>query len=169
MWEFNLAQAVGLVAFLIGVSAFFQKDGHKFRLHLMVFQCVLVVHFAMMEAWVAAAGCGISAIRSYVSTKTQSVKVMAFFVAALWLFGLPQMNHGYELLTIIGASVATYGLFCTQGITMRILILFNSCCWLTNNIFIGSIGGTMMEATFIVSNLITIYRLKTVNLKQVNG
>ena len=41
MIEMNVAQGVGLFAFLIGATAFLQKDGRKFRLHLMVFQLVL--------------------------------------------------------------------------------------------------------------------------------
>jgi len=159
MLEMNVAQGVGLFAFLIGASAFLQKDGRHFRLHLMVFQVVLCSHFILMGAFVAAVGCGVSAMRSYVSTKTKSLPVMWGFIALLWAMGLPQLNYSYELLTLFGASVATYGLFRTQNITMRLLILFNSFCWLTNNLLLGSIGGSLMEATFIIVNLFTITRL----------
>ncbi|MDN3681925.1 YgjV family protein [Vibrio tapetis subsp. quintayensis] len=157
--DMNVAQGVGLFAFLIGATAFLQKDGRKFRLHLMVFQVVLCSHFILMGAMVAAISCGISALRSYASTKTKSLWVMSSFIALLWLMGVPQLTQYYELLTLFGASVATYGLFRTQGVSMRLLVLFNSLCWLTNNLLLGSIGGSMMETTFILVNGYTIARL----------
>ncbi|AJR06160.1 YgjV family protein [Photobacterium gaetbulicola] len=161
MLELNFAQSVGLFAFLVGASAFLHQNGNRFRLHLTVFQVVLCSHFILMGAFTAAFGCGISALRSYASTKTKSNKVMWFFITLLWLMGLPSLQHIYELLTIFGASVATWGLFQTEGIKLRILILFNSFCWLANNLLLGSIGGTLMESTFIIVNLYTISRMLT--------
>lgn len=157
--EWNLAQAIGMIAFAIGATAFLHSDGRRFRLHLTLFQVVLCSHFIMMGALVAAFGCGISAIRSYASTKTQSTGVMLFFIALLWVMGLPQLEYSYELLTIFGSSVATWALFKAQGIQMRVLVMFNSFCWLTNNLLLGSIGGTLMELTFIVVNAVTIFRM----------
>ena len=163
--EWNLAQAIGMVAFVIGATAFLHSDGRRFRLHLMVFQVVLCCHFIMMGALVAAFGCGISAIRSYASTKTQSTPVMLFFIAMLWVMGVPQLEHSYELLTIFGSSVATWALFKTQGIQMRLLVMFNSFCWVTNNLLLGSIGGTLMELTFIIVNSLTILRMYRAGLR----
>lgn len=157
--EWNLAQTIGMVAFFIGATAFLHSDGRRFRLHLMLFQIVLCSHFVMMGALVAAFGCGISAIRSYASTKTQSTPVMLFFIAMLWVMGVPQLEHYYEILTIFGSSVATYALFKMQGITMRLLVMFNSFCWFINNFLLGSIGGTLMELTFIMVNSVTILRM----------
>ena len=157
--EWNLAQTIGMVAFFIGATAFLHSDGRRFRLHLMLFQIVLCSHFVMMGALVAAFGCGISAIRSYASTKTQSTPVMLFFIAMLWVMGVPQLEHYYEILTIFGSSVATYALFKMQGITMRLLVMFNSFCWIINNFLLGSIGGTLMELTFIMVNSVTILRM----------
>lgn len=159
MLEFNLPQAIGIIAFVIGASAFLHQDGRKFRIHLTVFQIVLCAHFMLMGAVAAAIGCGISAIRSYVSSRTQSSLVMWFFIGLLWVMGLPNIEHSYEILTIFGASVATWSLFKTQGIRMRLLILFNSCCWLTHNLLLGSAGGTMIELTFILVNLFTIHKM----------
>ncbi|GAK85531.1 inner membrane protein YgjV [Vibrio ponticus] len=84
---------------------------------------------------------------------------MLFFIAMLWIMGLPQLEYSYELLTIFGSSVATWALFKTQGIQMRLLVMFNSFCWVTNNLLLGSIGGTLMELTFIIVNSLTIVRM----------
>lgn len=164
MPELNLAQSIGLVAYFVGVTAFFHQDGNKFRLHLTFFQVIICIHFIFMGAMTAAFGCAISAVRSYVSTRTDSSKVMWGFIALLWIMGVSNLQHNYELLTLVGASVATWGLFKAQGVHMRLLILFNSLCWLTNNLLLGSIGGSLMEATFIVVNIITISKLLRRNL-----
>uniref|UniRef100_UPI00208DF560 YgjV family protein n=1 Tax=Enterobacter sp. JH569 TaxID=2923092 RepID=UPI00208DF560 len=50
-------------------------------------------------------------------------------------------------------------LFCLTGIKMRVLLFAGSCLWLANNIIVGSIGGVLLEASVIVINLTTIYRL----------
>jgi hypothetical protein len=84
---------------------------------------------------------------------------MWFFIALMWLMTLPNITHFFELLTVIGSSVATWALFSKQGITLRSLILFNSFCWVSHNIWLGSIGGSLVESTFIITNLLTIYRL----------
>ncbi|MCF1428831.1 MAG: YgjV family protein [Shewanella sp.] len=46
-----------------------------------------------------------------------------------------------------------------EGIIMGLLIMFNSFCWLTNNILLGSIADTLMELTFSSINLITGWRM----------
>ncbi|MCQ1059704.1 YgjV family protein [Photobacterium sp. ZSDE20] len=160
MLELDFAQSIGLIAFLVGASAFLHQNGNRFRLHLTLFQVVLCSHFILMGAFTAAFGCGISALRSYASTKTKSTRVMWFFISLLWLMGLPSLQHSYEIITIFGASVATWALFQAEGIKLRLIILFNSFCWLTNNLLLGSIGGTLMESTFIIINLYTISRIK---------
>ncbi|WP_428773323.1 YgjV family protein [Vibrio sp.] len=154
-----LAQLVGGAAFLIGVIAFWQKDDLNFRYQMVAFCLVMSVHFVLMGATVAAIGVAINGIRSFASIKLRSKAVMWFFLALMWLMTLPNVSHILELFTVVGSSVATWALFCKQGITLRALILFNSVCWVSHNIWLGSIGGSLVEASFIVTNLVTIYRI----------
>ncbi|EHY0995203.1 YgjV family protein [Vibrio parahaemolyticus] len=157
--ENGLAQGIGGIAFMVGVMAFWQKDDLRFRYQMIVFCFIMGVHFVLLGATVAAIGVVINGIRSFASIKTQSRKVMWFFIALMWLMTLPNITHFFELLTVIGSSVATWALFSKQGITLRSLILFNSFCWVSHNIWLGSIGGSLVESTFIITNLLTIYRL----------
>ncbi|EEX36124.1 hypothetical protein VIB_002438 [Vibrio metschnikovii CIP 69.14] len=55
--------------------------------------------------------------------------------------------------------IGTFAIFMLRGVSMRIAFLIGACCWLTNNILIGSIGGTLLELTVIMVNSVTIYRL----------
>ena len=86
---------------------------------------------------------------------------MAIFMALLLGLTLPNVEQWYEIPTIAGSVIATWALFSVKGIALRSLILVNSCCWLIHNVLAGSIGGSLIEATFIVANSFTIYRLMT--------
>ncbi|MGR5502033.1 YgjV family protein [Vibrio sp. DNB22_10_4] len=154
-----IAQAIGGIAFIFGVMAFWQKDDIRFRYHMTTFCFIMAIHFVLMGATVAAIGVTLNAIRSYLSIKTQSRVVMWCFITTMWIMTVPNISSMFELMTVIGSSVGTWALFTKKGITLRCLILFNSFCWVTHNIWLGSIGGSLVEITFILTNLMTIYRL----------
>lgn len=157
--EMSFAQIVGCVAFTVGIIAFSQKSDVRFRYILTLFSLLMATHFFMMGATVAGIGAAINATRIYVSLKTQSRKLMWVFIALMWVMTLPLMTHFFELLTVIGSSLATWALFSRQGIALRFFILCNTVCWLIHNFWIGSIGGTLVEGSFLFINLLTMYRL----------
>jgi len=65
----------------------------------------------------------------------------------------------YDLFPILGTCIGTYALFCLAGIKMRLAFICGAICWLTNNILVGSIGGTLLEMTLLMVNCFTIWRL----------
>ncbi|MDD1795496.1 YgjV family protein [Enterovibrio sp. ZSDZ42] len=156
MW---FTQLVGGVACLVGISAFWQKDDLRFRYQMMAFCFVMSLHFALMGAAVAATGVAINGVRSFASAKTRSRVVMWFFIALMWAMTISNISHIFELMAVVGSTVATWALFTLNGIVLRSLILFNSSCWLAHNLWLGSIGGTIVESAFIITNILTIYRL----------
>ncbi len=153
------AQIIGGIAFVCGVFAFLQKDDLKFRYGMVTFCFIMALHFFMMDAMVAAIGVTINGIRAFVSIKTQSRWVMWVFISLLIVMTVPQLNTPIEALTIIGSAAGTWALFSLSGIKVRSVILFNSCCWFTHNLWLGSVGGILVEGTFIIANLVTIYRM----------
>ncbi|MCF4172225.1 YgjV family protein [Vibrio sp. McD22-P3] len=153
------AQLVGGIAFVFGIMAFLQKDDLRFRYCMVAFCFIMMIHFAMMGAVVGAIGVAINGIRAFVSIKTRSKRAMWFFIIILLGMTLPNVSSPVELLPIIGSAVGTWALFSASGIKMRSLILFNSACWFTHNMWIGSIGGSLVEGTFLIANTTTIYRL----------
>jgi hypothetical protein len=50
-------------------------------------------------------------------------------------------------------------LFFLQGLRMRVLMLCGTLLWLVNNVLVGSVGGSLLEACLVASNLWTISRL----------
>ncbi|MFN1549077.1 YgjV family protein [Vibrio natriegens] len=161
-----LAQSVGGIAFIIGLAAFLQKNDRRFRIQMVIFCFFMAIHFFLMGALVATIGVIFNGLRSLASIKTQSKKVMWFFILSMWAMTLPNVDSIFELITVFGSSIATWALFTKQGIKLRLFILINSFCWITHNIWLGSIGGSMVEGCFIITNLITIYRLYDIRKKQ---
>jgi Bacterial inner membrane protein. len=73
-----LAQSVGLLAFVIGISAFVQRNDQRLRTFLTLYCIVIGAHFFLLGAHTAAYAAWLSGFRSFVSTHTRHVAVMCF-------------------------------------------------------------------------------------------
>ncbi|EFB7456550.1 YgjV family protein [Escherichia albertii] len=140
MTAYWLAQGVGVIAFLIGITTFFNRDERRFKIQLSVYSAIL------------------NAIRTLITLRTRSLWIMAIFIVLTGGFGLAKFHHPMELLPVIGTIVSTWALFRCKGLTMRCVMWFSTCCWLTHNIWAGSIGGTMIEGSFLLMNGLNIIR-----------
>lgn len=154
-----LAQSVGLIAFGIGISAFIQKNDQRLRTLLTLYCLVIGAHFFLLGATTAAYAAWLSGLRSFVSTRTRHVAVMLFFLLVVWVLGVPNITQPIQWLTIIGTTLGTWALYREQGIRMRLLMLMGTICWVTHNFVIGSIGGALIEGSFLFVNSHTIFRL----------
>jgi hypothetical protein len=157
--EFNLAQAVGFLSFFLGILCFYQKDDTRLKV-TMVLMCVShAVHYAMMAATTACIGATLAIVRTGLSIKTSSATVAYVFMLITLVFGLLVKNSWADMLPIAGSIIGTYAIFMLQGIKMRVAFLIGAGCWLINNLLIGSIGLSLLEAVLIGVNITTIYRL----------
>ena len=98
-------------------------------------------------------------MRNWVSGYYRGLGVMVLFLALAWLLVIPQIGHPVQILTLIGTTLSTYALFRLNGVAMRLCMLCSTVCWLTHNIWAGSIGGILQESIFFVINSHTIFRL----------
>ncbi|WP_058910902.1 YgjV family protein [Entomohabitans teleogrylli] len=153
-----LAQGVGVVAFLIGITTFFNRDERRFRLQLSVYSAVIGGHFFLMGAIPAGMSAELNALRTVISMRTRSLWVMAVFIVLTLGLGLAKLQHGMELLPIAGTVASTWALFRTRGLTTRCVMWCSTACWMSHNLWLGSIGGTMIEGSFLVINGMNIIR-----------
>ncbi|MGN5148639.1 YgjV family protein, partial [Aeromonas enteropelogenes] len=72
--------------------------------------------------------------------------------------GHPQITHPVQILTLLGTTLSTYALFRLNGIALRLCMLDSTVCWLTHNVWAGSIGG-ILQSIFFVINSHTIFKL----------
>ena len=80
MTAYWLAQGVGVIAFLIGITTFFDRDERRFKLQLAVYSATIGVHFFLMGAWPAGMSAELNTVRTLVSMRTRRMWVMALFI-----------------------------------------------------------------------------------------
>ncbi|MFA9438641.1 YgjV family protein [Uliginosibacterium sp. sgz301328] len=162
----SVTQIFGYLAFAMGVSSFLQKSDQRFKI-FMAAECVsYVIHFWLLGNYTAVASSAVSVGRSVAAIRTRSIWVALFFVALSLGFGIWLATSWLSFLPIIASCVGTLSLFLLHGVRMRCFMLIGTCLWLLNNILSGSIGGTMLEATVLATNLLTIRRLQLEQIRK---
>ncbi|MBY8199865.1 YgjV family protein [Vibrio fluvialis] len=157
--DLSLAQALGFVSFGLGISTFYQKNDRRLKIVMFVFNLNHLLHFILLGSAVSALSAALSAMRTASSIYTSSKYVAAIFLLAGAGLGLYIADYWWDLWPVIGTMIGTFAIFMLRGIQMRIAFLIGACCWLTNNILVGSIGGTLLELTVITVNSLTIFRM----------
>ena len=149
MTAYWLAQGVGVIAFLIGITTFFNRDERRFKLQLAVYSATIGVHFFLMGAWPAGMSAELNTVRTLISMRTRRLWVMALFIVLTLVLGLAKLQHAMELLPIIGTLASTWALFRCSGLTVRCVMWCSTACWVIHNFWLGSIGGTLIEGSFL--------------------
>lgn len=153
MTAYWLAQGVGVIAFLIGITTFINRDERRFRLQLAVYSAIIGVHFFLMGAGSAGMSAGLNALRTVISLRTRSLWVMTVFILLTLILGLGKLQHAMELLPIIGTVASTWALFRCKGLTVRCVMWCSTACWVTHNLCLGS--RTMWRCRWLPSALLS--------------
>ncbi|GKW13566.1 YgjV family protein [Pectobacterium punjabense] len=158
MTHYWVAQSVGVLAFLVGITMFFNRNDKKFKIQLSAYSAVIGLHFFLMGANAAGASALLNSARTLISLKTHNIIVMFVFIALTLGFGLSGMHHAMELLPIAGTVASTWALFRTSGLTTRCVMWCSTAGWVAHNIWLGSIGGSLIEGSFLLMNGFNIIR-----------
>ncbi|MGY4024737.1 YgjV family protein [Aeromonas rivuli] len=163
------AQSIGLLACLVGATAFMQRQDSKLRVQLTLNGTLMGLHFLLLGSSVAAINCLLCAVRNWVSGYYRGLGVMLLFLALAWLLVIPRIEHPVQMLTLLGTTLSTFALFRLNGIALRLCMLSSTLCWLTHNIWAGSIGGILQESIFFVINGYTILKLYQAAPQDIEG
>jgi hypothetical protein len=156
---FSTAQCLGYVAFILGVGSFLQTDDKRFKL-LMTGECLAyVAHFALLGNPTATASSAVSTVRSFLAMWTRSLWVVGAVLSANIGFGLAVATKWSDWLPLTASCLGTVALFLMRGIPMRLVMLCGTGFWIANNLIVGSIGGTALEAVVAATNIVTIVRM----------
>lgn len=156
---FSLPQLFGYLAFVLGIAAFWQRDDRRLRYLVIALSLAYTVHFALLGNPTASVSALVSAFRSWLSLRTRALRVALAIVAVNVALGALTVTEWRHLLPLVGAVVGTLAMFLLKGIRLRLALLCGTALWLTNNILSGSIGGSALEATIGLTNLVTIARM----------
>ena len=158
MTAYWLAQGVGVIAFLVGITTFINRDERRFKKQLSVYSAIIGVHFFLMGAWPAGSSAMLNSVRTLITLRTRNLWVMTLFIVLTGGLGIAKFHHPMELLPVIGTIVSTWALFRCTGLTTRCVIWCSTGCWVVHNLWLGSIGGSLIEGSFLVMNGLTIIR-----------
>lgn len=156
---FSLAQLTGYVAATLGVFSFLQKDDRKLRSTIGVQSLSYAVHFLLLGSSAASAAALVSSARTFASLHTRSTRIAVAMLAINVALGFVTADGPVGWLPVVGSCIGTIAFFWFEGIAMRLVLLSSTACWLTNNVLVGSIGGTLLELFIGVVNASTCYRI----------
>ncbi|MGA7586135.1 MAG: YgjV family protein [Rouxiella badensis] len=157
------AQGVGLLAFCVGITMFFNRSDRRFKQQLSAYSAIIGVHFILMGANAAGSTALLNVVRTQLALRTRSQWVMLVFISLTLIFGLGKAKHLMELLPVIGTVVSTWALFRTSGMKTRCIMWCSTCGWVAHNVWLGSIGGTLIEGSFLIMNgfnIVRFYRMQ---------
>lgn len=154
-----LAQALGSISFGLGLAVFYQKNDRMLKIMMLLFNANHLLHYLLLGSVTSALSALLSALRTTTAIFVSSKWVASVFILISLMSGLYIAEQWADMWPIFGTMIGTYSVFCLSGIRMRIGFLFGACCWLINNILVGSIGGTLLEISLIGMNTLTIFQL----------
>jgi Bacterial inner membrane protein len=156
---FSPAQCLGYAAFALGMACFLQTDDRRFKIFMALECAAYIGHFALLGQPTAVASTAVSLGRSIASLRWRTPAVGVFFVLLSAGLGAWLFNGWLSLLPIAASCIGTTALFFLHGLRMRALMLLGTLLWLVNNLLVGSIGGSLLEACLALANLRTMHGL----------
>jgi len=155
----TLPQLFGWGAFVFGMACFLQRSDLRFK-QFMALECAAyVIHFLLMGQWTASASAMVSLGRSMASVHFPLKSVGLLFMAMSLVCGFFLYTSWVSWLPISASVLGTFALFFLNGIRMRLLMLLGTALWLVHNYWVGSAGGTVLEAVLLGVNAMTILRM----------
>ena len=179
-YEF-IAQAVGIVAMVIGVLSFQQKTQKNIVTMQFCSSILFAVHFGMIGAVIGCILNALGIVRAAVFAQREK-HPWAAHICWLYIFSgacvaiyiliftllrdavypdAPPVLADYiiQLLPVIGMIATTVSFRAKKASAVRALSFVSSPAWLTYNIIGGSVGGSLTEIFVMCSIIIGILRL----------
>jgi hypothetical protein len=153
------AQLLGYLAFVLGVTAFLQRDDRRLKAWVGAESLTYVLHFALLGNPAAAASALVSAVRSFLAIRFRSAWLAAVIVVVSVALGFAFSKGGAGWLPVVGSCIGAVAVFTLRGIPMRLVLLASTFLWLANNALSHSIGGTLLEASIATASVTTIVRM----------
>lgn len=156
-----LGQGVSLVALALCVAGFANRRDERLFVLLLFANVAFAAQFALFQSWVAAGISALIVLRiALVRRYPGNVAVMAGVLVATLAVALLTWSGPRDVPALLAGLLGTWGMFMLRGIAMRAVLAAAALCWVISNLLAGSIGGTLAETLILVTNLITIWRLR---------
>jgi hypothetical protein len=162
MTPYELAgQVVGLIALAFCIAGFSSKQDDRLMVLLISANVAFALQYALFQSWTAAALSALVIVRIGLARRYQgSLLAMCGVLGAGFVAAALTWQSLTDLFPLTAMVLGTVGMFLLRGIPMRLFLAAAATAWMLNNIVIGSIGASLAEGLVIITNFITIIRLK---------
>lgn len=156
-----VAQGVGFTALILCIMAFASKRDDRLFLLLLFANVAFATQFALFQSWVAAGISALIVLRIALARRFpgNAAVMIAMLIATLAIAALTWSDYR-DIPALAAGLLGTYGMFMLSGILMRAVLAVAAFCWIISNFWAGSIGGTLAETLILVTNMITMLRLR---------
>ena len=159
-WNLILGQGLSLVGLALCIAGFSSKRDDRLLVLLISANVAFALHFVLFASWTAAALTGLVIVRILCARRyPRNLSVMSLMLALTLLATALTWQSPTDAFPLLAMILGTLGMFLLRGIPLRIMLGAAALAWMTNNILIGSIGGTLTEAVIFFVNLVTILRI----------
>lgn len=155
-----LSQIFAAVAFGFGIVAF-QCTGRRRILVCKATQMIFYgVHFVALGRHGAAALMAVNAARDLTALRTTRRSVAVIFILLAVVGFLATVTHPLGYLGLVAVIFGSIGSFAAREGVMRLMYMTGCSLWLAHNILLGSPVAILMEACFLASQIVGLWRFQ---------
>jgi uncharacterized membrane protein (UPF0182 family) len=155
---FIISQVLVAIAIGFDLMSFQFKDRRKIVACLFCAGTLISSHFILLEQWTAASLMIIATVRYFVSIFSTSLILKYIFCGASVISAVVTYAGLASIVSCFASIFQTVAAFNKDDRRLRELMIIGTALWLIHNYIVGSPTAVLMEALFIMSNLVGYYR-----------
>ena len=157
-----LSQVIVFAAYVTLGVTYFVRTKKAVLIYMTVAGGLFLTHYVLLAAWTAVAVNGVCVLRNlwfYYNDRTnKNHEYISLFTCIALLLGFSLVTYAtpWDLLSLVAGVATTWGVWQKNVQIYRYTMIFNSACWITYNIYLGSIFAIIGEIALLVSNIISL-------------
>lgn len=159
---FILSEIIVVAAYVTLGVTYFVKTKKGILVYLSLAGVFFLTHYALLGAWtgvVVNIVCLLRQLWFYFDDKYNKTKdYLSLFVCIALIVGCSAVTYAtpWDLCGIFAGVITTWGVWQKNVQTYRYSMVINSLCWITYNIYLGSVFAVVGELSLLVANVVAI-------------
>tara|TARA_B100000700_G_C15026980_1_gene848675 strand:+ start:896 stop:1438 length:543 start_codon:yes stop_codon:yes gene_type:complete len=155
---FILSQCLVAIATLLDLASFQFRQRHVILACLFSSVLLTSVHFLLLDNLSAASLMLIAAVRyAYCIFARKTWVMVTFMLVSISAVSLTWYNW-VSFIALVATLIQTYASFQGKDLSLRLMMVIGTLCWITHNAIMFSPVAVVMETVFLLSNLLGIWR-----------
>ncbi len=155
---FVVSQCVAAVSFFLGILSFQFKQRQKVLHCWFAADAINAIHFCLLGRYEVMMLLLVSSARFLTAAHTKDRRWMFLFFLLTAVGFYATYQHPVSFLVLLSGFLGTYGTFHKADLSIRFALLGCGLLWTTHNFLVGSPVAVIMEASYLASNLLGLWR-----------